>query len=975
MPSVYDRALFGSAPPPPNSVGVGITSGLAPPPGAGQMPPPGAGQMPPPGAGAPGGQVQDVQGMAVTAGLQDAAQQLQNMYGELDQAEDIESVINTLRGDQKPMKARYDELAGMVGEEDAGQTPESVLAILQPMFEILETVQKNVPEGGIASAPMNTGGEEPVNFNEASSIQAPGSEEAMARIAMGEQPMGFNLGGISDSGLTREDFTGPPPLPEVNSYPEVNFYKALAPENPYEIQLPYQSTDLRRRTDFPGYESGASSMSREFDLAQDRVKRFEDFRNYAISQGVDPNDPNSGLYPVGSSPETADEQAELQELLNVDAAGNPLPQALDEDSSWMSLVSTSPNMFLPGDSRLPELKTPDLENVRQKMEDYQELYSSLNFDTGETDPNVVQERREKFLADQLIDPRSPQQVYDEAQAFFGDDTGKQAELQAYLALAKAGSAVGGSTGSLLEGLMEATPGFVEDISRVAATRFAAERAAKESAYTLSAAEKKERQGQDLQLAMGALTEVDANIRDGREYKNKALENLAKLGMDAEIAGTAEINDQIYKNWSASNTFAAQTPLHYALKNEDDSFSDPKTGHRTADGIYTYVNGQLQKMPNDYEYITPAMFTSLIQTSGGLIDDAQQTSFVIEDPDSDTGFRQVEGFFSPTVGFFTSRDGSFRSSQVERLPDGFITGKLNDVIKIVDTSNGITRYTIQNPNGDVSAPKVISVYDQETGTRTTYPRAFEIDAESPYAVQQDWSGVDITTMDPADLAELNVKNRTHIAALRAGHELVGGIFHIAGVGANIASFATNNLRSLFPGDALNGVLEHSKTEQFQEQLKMFTRQLKASMALSSRYAMGEQQINALMAPSAWVFDDPEAVVTKLQEYIRMTTNELSDGRAVFNRGQGAVTIDRIPAGSRRDPFVLYDSSLGEEKAFRGLDYIQQLAERGVDLEDSFMRMTGEEAMDMKLPEGLYRDRNGDIMDSIMVPIGTHLSAFQ
>ena len=177
MPSVYDRALFGSAPPPPNSVGVGITSGLAP---------PGAGQMPPPGAGAPGGQVQDVQGMAVTAGLQDAAQQLQNMYGELDQAEDIESVINTLRGDQKPMKARYDELAGMVGEEDAGQTPESVLAILQPMFEILETVQKNVPEGGIASAPMNTGGEEPVNFNEASSIQAPGSEEAMARIAMGE---------------------------------------------------------------------------------------------------------------------------------------------------------------------------------------------------------------------------------------------------------------------------------------------------------------------------------------------------------------------------------------------------------------------------------------------------------------------------------------------------------------------------------------------------------------------------------------------------------------------------------------------------------------------------------------------------------------------------------------------------------------------------------------------------------------------
>ena len=50
----------------------------------------------------------------------------------LDGAEDAESVINALRGDQMPISARYEELAGIVGLQDAQATPESVLALVQP---------------------------------------------------------------------------------------------------------------------------------------------------------------------------------------------------------------------------------------------------------------------------------------------------------------------------------------------------------------------------------------------------------------------------------------------------------------------------------------------------------------------------------------------------------------------------------------------------------------------------------------------------------------------------------------------------------------------------------------------------------------------------------------------------------------------------------------------------------------------------
>ena len=57
---------------------------------------------------------------------------LNSVMTDLDSAEDAESVINALRGDQMPISARYEELAGIVGLQDAQATPESVLALVQP---------------------------------------------------------------------------------------------------------------------------------------------------------------------------------------------------------------------------------------------------------------------------------------------------------------------------------------------------------------------------------------------------------------------------------------------------------------------------------------------------------------------------------------------------------------------------------------------------------------------------------------------------------------------------------------------------------------------------------------------------------------------------------------------------------------------------------------------------------------------------
>jgi hypothetical protein len=64
-------------------------------------------------------------------------QMLGSMAGQLlnlDEAQDYEQVMNAMRGDQAPIAARRQELAGLVGPEDADATPESVLTLVQPVI-------------------------------------------------------------------------------------------------------------------------------------------------------------------------------------------------------------------------------------------------------------------------------------------------------------------------------------------------------------------------------------------------------------------------------------------------------------------------------------------------------------------------------------------------------------------------------------------------------------------------------------------------------------------------------------------------------------------------------------------------------------------------------------------------------------------------------------------------------------------------
>jgi hypothetical protein len=96
-----------------------------------------------------------------------------------------EIMMNTLRGDMRSTDARYMELAQMVGEEAAMETPPEVLAMLQEHFAMMQQ-----PQGGIGALPQ--GGEmmpPPMPGQDPMAMQGGAMPPQGAPMPMGQGPM------------------------------------------------------------------------------------------------------------------------------------------------------------------------------------------------------------------------------------------------------------------------------------------------------------------------------------------------------------------------------------------------------------------------------------------------------------------------------------------------------------------------------------------------------------------------------------------------------------------------------------------------------------------------------------------------------------------------------------------------------------------------------------------------------------------
>ena len=114
-------------------------------------------------------------------------QMADNMMSTIDGAEDYQTLIDGIRGNSLPLEARYQELAGLVGEQDAMATPESVLALTQPTIMMTE---QGAMDSGIGELMQGISGDV--------SMEGPMEEGVGSLMAAGAgntPPVNFRQGG------------------------------------------------------------------------------------------------------------------------------------------------------------------------------------------------------------------------------------------------------------------------------------------------------------------------------------------------------------------------------------------------------------------------------------------------------------------------------------------------------------------------------------------------------------------------------------------------------------------------------------------------------------------------------------------------------------------------------------------------------------------------------------------------------------
>ena len=211
--SVYNRPLFrqmgGPAQPMPQD--------MAPP----------AQQLPPEAA-----MLQEVEQVSAAQGQELGKAYAEQMMQGIDAAQSTEELINAFRGNQMPLDARRDELADYVGQGDADQTPESVLAMVQPVIMMTEEGAMNSGIGNLmqqltGDIDMITEGGQPTDMGQGvGSLMMAGAPEAPA-------PQNFRQGGevayLQDGSLPTSTAGGFSPLTFDFGSEVKNQYASLMP--------------------------------------------------------------------------------------------------------------------------------------------------------------------------------------------------------------------------------------------------------------------------------------------------------------------------------------------------------------------------------------------------------------------------------------------------------------------------------------------------------------------------------------------------------------------------------------------------------------------------------------------------------------------------------------------------------------------------------------------------------------------------
>jgi hypothetical protein len=762
---------------------------------------------------------------------------MDGLFASIDQAEDVEGIINALRGDQKPIKQRYTELADLVGKTDANKTPESVLALLQPTFQIMDTLQEG--EGGLASLMQQQG---------PSATQPDQVQQAMSMMDQGAQP------------VMRAN--GSPRFGEIAGIPGVmqGFNALQPPRQPTPFMMP-------------------------------------------------------GVTPQGQA-----------------------------DYARLPAMTQQPNMYLQGNLP-PSQRMIDPTRAQQFGQEYYEFLEPY-MPQNRTAEDINQDYQ-SMLEPYIQKPRSKEALAAEAQEFFGEGDQQNQDIQAALALARYGSQIAQTPGSILQALTTPAGDFAADLSKVASQKAQQERQLKEFAFGQEQAETDRFNQQQFQIASTAIQQSEADQNNWQDARRTIAQDALNKGLSTDTVNSDRFNNSALAAWSANNSFAVLPAQPYTYQKADGK-NEIITVQRTADGLRMVTPEGLQKLP---EGAIPLDATT-IRTMGGAgaldLTDAQKTDLLIPDPTALTGYREVPGFFL-NGSYFETPDGNVRNATVAR--SGFMVGNERDAVTVTQPDS-VGRVFVIPKIGEKAGQRILATTPDGTQTGglafELTPAQFDANgkviAGNPLVKTLEPTGVSYENLAPSQIENYNRRITSNVAALQEAQNIIDMIGDSVGPYNSVKAFLSNSVASIVP-DSMDGWLTFTKTDRGRAVMERFVRQVVAAQALSDRYAVAEQEIiKGLSVDPGETFQDPEKAFVDFTELTRVMFNDLAHARGTI--GNTPIhTIDSVPIGNESDPFPYRDNEIR---------YLNMLSEQGALNNDTYVQMTASQAQAASLPAELWQN---------------------
>ena len=787
--------------------------------------------------------------------MQQMAGQMEQVYNGLDNAENIEDVINAMRGNDLPLSERYSELADLVGPEDAKKTPESVLTVLQPTFQILQ----GVPDSGIAEAPMGGVEGSEGNFSQPSATEPSGQAEAVLAMSRGEMPVKAAGGIYADQqnrvanilGQGERQRTMPmsyaPPLQKIPSIQE------LAPQ-------------VRS-----GVEAFSSMLPKKLNLADEIASRQKLLQQYLPKQRTASEYQNLFADALPERDQRTAEQIlqERKEFMGDTGADSSEIQGYLALAQAGSQLASTPGSLLTGLTQAAGPLAGNLSKIAADKTEREFKAKGAAFDLRQA--NIKEADAEKR---QIAIKGVAQQLEDEGEIAKGQT---KIITETIADVIKTNQTVGNMEGQLLFQVM----------GKEVATKITNVKEA--NAQTNNLYNKQMLfEGEKPQLFWkvgkdGSIDPKPITVRRTGEglkyYENGEYRQIPEGYVPIET----ETQRKLFTTGGVDTGKVKKLNMVVPDANSETGYSQ-KMGVYSDKLGYALVN-QETGVP---------MFNSPIPA--GTIVGKYSDVVNVSDPD------QVGRVYTT----ITPGDGTGSTTFMSKVAGREVYGTVSD-----------EGYNQVDADGKpIGAPQMISVASQRTLQNAPKFAKYAVingqkvlESGNPLLLPRNMG----PEVNPAELdSGFVMRTRQQIAgknqALNALRDLLKVIPDGGGLKNNLKRLVSSNL-SQFTPDAARAWTRWAASDRGKQEIELFRRNVQQSFALSNKYAMGEQLITGNLAPQIGVFTDPEQGFVYAQVLATKLNNDITELR--LSLGDNRVDSGRLlnpKKGDFNDAIPIFDKAL-------------------------------------------------------------------